>query len=103
MSVHNNFSDLAGTWAIQNINVPQPTAAVHSNTARGVGTSITSTDQPLWCILTPLTPRSCLVFIIIRLPHPHTPECQCRSGNLCYIHTCCICQSAMVTIVSKVM
>ena len=44
-----------------NVNVPQ-TTSVHSDTARAVGTSITSTDQPLWCILTPLTP--CLLFII---------------------------------------
>ena len=56
-----NFSNLAGAWAIQNVSVPQ-TTAVHSDTARAVGTSITSTYQPLWCILTSLTP--CLLFII---------------------------------------
>ena len=53
---------LAGAWTFQNIFIPQASSTVHSDTARAVGTSITSADQPLWCILTPLT--LCLLLII---------------------------------------
>ena len=57
------FGHLTGTRTIQNIYVPQSTT-VGSETLRSVGASISSTDQPLWCILTCLTPSLPLIIFL---------------------------------------